>query len=62
MVALFVGLGAWQLQRWVETRALIAPLNERLAAAPVPLPDPSRWPALTLGERRVPARQFYGDL
>jgi cytochrome oxidase assembly protein ShyY1 len=47
MVALFVGLGVWQLQRRVETRALIAALNERLAAAPVPLPDPSQWPALT---------------
>ena len=47
MVALFVGLGVWQLQRRVETRALIAALNERLATAPVPLPDPSQWPALT---------------
>jgi cytochrome oxidase assembly protein ShyY1 len=47
MVALFVGLGVWQLQRRVETHALIASLNERLAAAPLPLPDPSQWPALT---------------
>src|ERR1700747_1355093 len=47
MVALLVGLGVWQLQRRVEQQALIAALNERLAAAPVPLPDPSQWPALT---------------
>ena len=47
MVALFVGAGAWQLQRKDENYALIAALNERLAAAPVPLPDPSQWPALT---------------
>src|SRR6201997_4990270 len=47
MVALSVGLGVWQLQRRVEEHALIAALNERLAAAPVPLPDPSQWPALT---------------
>ena len=34
MVALFVGLGVWQLQRRVEKHALIAALTERLAAAP----------------------------
>ena len=34
MVALFIGLGVWQLQRRVEKHALIAALTERLAAAP----------------------------
>jgi len=43
MIALFVGLGIWQLQRRVEKHALIAALDERLAAAPVPLPPPSKW-------------------
>ena len=33
MVALFVGLGVWQLQRRTEKHALIAALTERLAAA-----------------------------
>jgi cytochrome oxidase assembly protein ShyY1 len=47
MVALFIGLGAWQLQRRVEKHALIAALTERLAAAPGPLPSPSQWGALT---------------
>jgi cytochrome oxidase assembly protein ShyY1 len=47
MVALFVSLGMWQLQRRVEKHALIARLTERLAAAPGPLPSPSRWSALT---------------
>lgn len=47
IVALFVCLGIWQLQRRVEKHALIAALNERLAAAPVPLPHPWQWPALT---------------
>jgi surfeit locus 1 family protein len=47
MVALFVGLGVWQLQRRVEKHALIAALTERLAASPVPLPPPSQWNALT---------------
>ena len=35
MVAFLVGLGVWQLQRRVEKHALIAALNERLAASPV---------------------------
>jgi cytochrome oxidase assembly protein ShyY1 len=47
MVAVFVGLGVWQLQRRVEKHALIAALTERLAAAPVPLPSPAQWSALT---------------
>jgi cytochrome oxidase assembly protein ShyY1 len=47
MVALCVGLGVWQLQRRVEKHALIAALTERLAAAPVALPQPAQWSALT---------------
>ena len=47
MVALFIGLGGWQLQRRVEKHALIAALSERLAAAPGPLPSPAQWSALT---------------
>jgi cytochrome oxidase assembly protein ShyY1 len=47
MIAIFIGLGLWQLQRRVEKHALIAALTERLAAAPVPLPAPSMWRALT---------------
>jgi cytochrome oxidase assembly protein ShyY1 len=46
MVALFVGLGVWQLQRRIEKHALIAALTERLAAAPDPLPPPAQWSAL----------------
>jgi cytochrome oxidase assembly protein ShyY1 len=46
MVALFIGLGLWQLQRRVEKHALIAALTERLAAAPGALPQPSQWNAL----------------
>jgi cytochrome oxidase assembly protein ShyY1 len=47
MVAAFVGLGLWQLQRRVEKHALIAALTERLAAAPSPLPPPAQWGAMT---------------
>jgi surfeit locus 1 family protein len=47
MVALFIGLGVWQLQRRVWKHTLIAALTERLAADPVPLPPSSQWDALT---------------
>ncbi|MBV8913679.1 MAG: hypothetical protein JOZ05_11650, partial [Acetobacteraceae bacterium] len=56
MVATFIGLGLWQLQRRVEKHALIAALTERLAAAPVPLPPASEWGGLTAAKdefRRV---------
>jgi cytochrome oxidase assembly protein ShyY1 len=46
MVALFIGLGVWQLQRRLEKHALIAALTERLAAAPSALPPPAQWHAL----------------
>lgn len=47
MVAVCVGLGLWQLQRRLEKHALIAALDERLAAAPEALPSTSQWSALT---------------
>lgn len=47
MVAIFVGLGLWQLERRAEKHALIAALDARLSADPVPLPPPSQWRALT---------------
>lgn len=56
MLAVLVGLGAWQLQRKDEKRALIAALTERLAAQPVPLPPQSQWTNLQPGRdefRRV---------
>jgi cytochrome oxidase assembly protein ShyY1 len=47
MVAVFIGLGVWQVQRRVEKHVLIAALTERLAAAPGALPPPAQWSALT---------------
>jgi len=47
MVALFIGLGVWQLQRRAEKHALIAALTERLGAAPGALPQAAHWSALT---------------
>jgi cytochrome oxidase assembly protein ShyY1 len=65
MVALFVGLGLWQLQRRVEKHALIAALTERLAAASAPLPPRSQWRALTAERdefRRVSFSATYARL
>ncbi|MGJ5153996.1 MULTISPECIES: SURF1 family protein [unclassified Bradyrhizobium] len=47
MVALFAGLGIWQLQRRAEKHALIAALTDRVAAAPEPLPPQTEWRMLT---------------
>jgi cytochrome oxidase assembly protein ShyY1 len=65
MVAIFIGLGLWQLQRRVEKHALIAALTERLAAAPVPLPPASEWVGLTPAKdefRRVTFTATYAKL
>ena len=44
--AALVALGTWQLQRKAWKEGLIAALNERLAAAPAPLPRQARWSTL----------------
>jgi cytochrome oxidase assembly protein ShyY1 len=65
MVAVFTGLGIWQLQRRVEKHALIAILNERLAVPPGALPAPSQWKALTPAKdefRRVSFTATYAPL
>jgi cytochrome oxidase assembly protein ShyY1 len=65
MVAAFVSLGVWQLQRRTDKHALIALLNERLAAAPIELPPPSQWSALTPARdefRRVSFTATYARL
>lgn len=65
MVAVFVGLGIWQLQRRDAKHALIAQLNERLAASPVPLPGRAQWRALTPAAdefRRVSLTATYAPL
>jgi cytochrome oxidase assembly protein ShyY1 len=65
MVAVFAGLGIWQLQRRVEKHALIARLNERLAAAPESLPAPAQWSSLTSARdefRRVRFTATYAPL
>jgi len=41
-------LGFWQLDRLAEKEALIAAVDARLTAAPVPAPDADQWPDLDL--------------
>lgn len=43
MVSALISLGVWQLHRKDEKHALIAALNERLAATPIALPAKSQW-------------------
>jgi cytochrome oxidase assembly protein ShyY1 len=65
MLAVFVGLGLWQLQRRVEKHALIAALTERLADDPVPLPRAAEWSGLSAGKdefRRVSFTATYPRL
>ena len=65
MVAVLVGLGVWQLQRRVEKHALIAALDERLALAPVALPQAGAWNGLTAAKdefRRVAFTATYAPL
>jgi surfeit locus 1 family protein len=46
-LALFIGLGTWQLQRKAWKDGLTHALEMRLSTAPVELPPRSRWPSLT---------------
>jgi cytochrome oxidase assembly protein ShyY1 len=65
MIATFIGLGVWQLQRRVEKHALIAALTERLAAAPAPLPPTAAWGGLNAARdefRRVSFTATYTRL
>jgi len=65
MVACLVGLAIWQLQRRVDKHTLIAALDQRLGAAPVALPPPAQWRALTPGRdefRRVEFTATYEKL
>ena len=65
LIAVFAGLGVWQLQRRVEKHALIAMLDARLAAAPEALPPSTAWPTLTSAQdefRRVTFTATYAKL
>jgi surfeit locus 1 family protein len=59
----FIGLGVWQLQRKAWKEALIATIEQRLAASPAALPPRERWASLDPAAeefRRVSLRgQFF---
>lgn len=46
-IALFLALGVWQIERRAWKLDLIARVDARLAAVPVPAPGPSDWPGIT---------------
>jgi surfeit locus 1 family protein len=49
-LALFVALGVWQIKRLAWKTDLIARVEARLAAAPVPAPGPERWPLIDIDD------------
>ncbi|WP_027549684.1 SURF1 family protein [Bradyrhizobium sp. Cp5.3] len=65
MMAFFIALGVWQLQRRAAKHELIDALTERLAAAPIALPPPAQWAALNAASdefRRVSFTATYAPL
>ncbi|HEY9236752.1 MULTISPECIES: SURF1 family protein [Phenylobacterium] len=47
LVAAFVALGVWQVQRLAWKTELIAQVEGRIHAAPTAAPGPGRWPTIT---------------
>lgn len=47
LACLFVALGLWQVQRRAWKHDLIAAVDRRAHAAPVPAPGPALWPAIS---------------
>lgn len=58
----FVALGVWQLQRLAWKTDLIARVEARIHAEPVPAPGPAAWPAVSRSAdeyRRIAVRGAY---
>lgn len=58
----FLALGGWQVQRLMWKTALIAQVDTRVHAAPVPAPGPAQWATVTRGGdqyRRVFVRGVF---
>lgn len=62
VLAGLIGLGKWQLDRKVWKEALIATLDERLAATPSDLPPPGRWGELTAAGDEFRRVRFAAEL
>lgn len=48
LAATCVWLGTWQMHRLAEKEALIAAVDSRLTAAPIPVPAAGQWPGLDM--------------
>jgi surfeit locus 1 family protein len=62
LFALFVALGVWQVHRLSWKLALIARVDARVHAAPVPAPGPAAWPEIAADKdayRRVTVTGHY---
>jgi surfeit locus 1 family protein len=60
-LAILLALGTWQVERLKWKEALIATLEERLAAAPVALPPPRDWGKLDAGRDEFLRIAFGGE-
>lgn len=59
-----IGLGIWQIQRLSWKLALIASVEQRVHAAPIPAPGPERWATISAtqdGYRHVRVAGRYRD-
>ena len=59
---LMVGLGVWQVERLHWKEGILAQIDARTHAAPVPTPEPAAWPSLKPDDyeyRRVSAKGFF---
>lgn len=62
LIAIFVALGAWQVQRLAWKTQLIAQVEARVHAAPAPAPGPGLWAAVSREQdqyRRVAVRGTF---
>ncbi len=62
LFATFVALGVWQVQRLAWKTELIAQVDARVHAAPVPAPGPEAWPTISRERdqyRRVVVRGVF---
>jgi len=60
--AVLLGLGTWQLERLAWKEALLARVEARIHAPPMPVPPPATWPALSSEAdeyRRITARGVF---
>jgi len=60
-VAILVTLGTWQLHRKAWKEGLIATLEQRFAAAPMPLPPAQDWPQLDRAEMEFRRIRFTAE-